>query len=106
MLGGQVGSLASELFYPVGMDRGQGGRVDADPLKVPQLIGEPSQGAMSGSPGWLANPGQTAHGVVGMDIQQGIQTVSLRFRQTTGQLVRDMAFRAQQRRRHQTLKNS
>ena len=40
-----------------------------------------------------------------MDLQQGIQTVPLRFRQTTGQLVRDMAFRAQQRRRHHTLKN-
>jgi hypothetical protein len=43
--------------------------------------------------------------MVGMDLQQGVQAGSLRFRQVAGQLVRDMAFRAQQRRRHHALQD-
>jgi hypothetical protein len=60
---------------------------------------------MSGSPGRLAGPGQAADGLVGMDLQQGIQAGPLGFRQAAGQLVRDMAFRAQQRRRYHALQD-
>jgi hypothetical protein len=51
MLGGQPRPFAGELLDPVGMDGCHDGGVDPDPSKVPQLIDQTGQGAMSGSPG-------------------------------------------------------